>query len=463
MIGPALGQLRLRPAAFAGVATALVTAVGALTLFGTLAAARQAAPPGTGRAETGPGLLVIAAAFGEIAVLVAFFVLVNALGYAVRQQHRELTLLRTVAATPRQIRALVRRQTVLLTAVAAPAGWAAGTAGARWFLGELTARRMAPAGLHARLTLPVAAGSALLALLVALAATALAARRITRTAPAAALAESTTGTADRGSRAGLARTALGLIVLAGGGVLCTVIARQPAEKAGQATLLVTLLLLAGLALCGPALARALAALLGPPARLAAPRAGWLAAANLRGHAHRLSAAVVPITLLTGFSGTMLLMTRTVEHHLQGRAAAAGLATVTSPGDVWLRQAETGLLAGFTAVATVNTLAALTADRRREFALLALVGATRRQIARMLTVEALLTTAIGVLLGAAVAWTATAAFAHALTGTAAPAVPWAGFGRIAATALLLTAPGILLAGLRATAGPAVDRLTGGRRD
>ncbi|MFJ9617613.1 hypothetical protein [Streptomyces noursei] len=42
-----------------------------------------------GEVTAGPGLMVIAGAYGEIAVLVAFFVAVNALGFALRQQHRE--------------------------------------------------------------------------------------------------------------------------------------------------------------------------------------------------------------------------------------------------------------------------------------------------------------------------------------------------------------------------------------
>lgn len=100
MIPLALGQMRRRPAAFAGLAVALLLAIATLTLFGLLFAADSTTPAAARKAADGPGLMVIAGAFGEIAVLVAFFVVVNALGFAVRQQHRELALLRTIAATP---------------------------------------------------------------------------------------------------------------------------------------------------------------------------------------------------------------------------------------------------------------------------------------------------------------------------------------------------------------------------
>lgn len=122
----AAGQIRRRPAAFAGLAVALFLAVATVTLFGSLVAAQVTAPAAVARrAVAGPGLLLIAGAFGEIAVLVALFVVVNALGFTLRQQHRDLALLRTVAATPRQVRRLVRAQVAVTVLLAAVPGWAA--------------------------------------------------------------------------------------------------------------------------------------------------------------------------------------------------------------------------------------------------------------------------------------------------------------------------------------------------
>ncbi|WP_224282765.1 FtsX-like permease family protein, partial [Streptomyces sp. LS1784] len=276
--------------------------------------------------------------------------------------------------------------------------------------------------------------------------------------PAVALTEGAGGP----RRTGVLRLLTGVAVLAGGGLLLRLAASRPAgelDKAGQASLLGSLVLLVAVGLLGPVAARVLATVLGAPARVLVPRAGWLADANLRGYAARLSSAVVPVALLVGLSGTMLILTGTAEH----AARATGAETsVTKASDVWLREMELGLLVCFAAVSTVNTLVALTADRRREFALLRLVGATRPQLLRMLSVEAALTTAIGVLLGAAVAATASAAFSLAVTGSVVPVVPGPQCARVVLGAAGLTVPGIVGTGLWAVGGSAVEP-TGGERE
>ncbi|MEV5157735.1 FtsX-like permease family protein [Streptomyces sp. NPDC053728] len=455
MVALALGQMRRRPAAFTGLAVALLLAMATLTLFGSLFAADATTPADVRGAVSGPGPTVIAGAFGEISVLVAFFVVVNALGSALRQQHQELALLRTVAATPRQARRLVRGQVVATTLLMAPPGWVVGVAGARRFLAELQRLGMAAPGVRVP-SAPVPMLVALAAVLaVGLTASAVAARRISRVAPAAALAASST---EHG-RTGAPRLLAGIGVLAGGILLLRLAASRPAEqadKAGQAALLASLVLLIGVALTGPFAARLLTAALGAPLRALAPGAGWLADANLRGYARRLSSVVVPVALLVGLSGTMLIMTSTAEH-----AASPTANGVSSASDVWLRQAELALLACFAAVSTLNTLVAVTAERRREFALLRLVGATRPQLMRMLTAEAMLTAAVGVLLGSAVAGAASAAFSTAMTGSPVPSVPVAACWFIVAGAALLTVPGILATGLRAVHGPAAELVGRGR--
>ncbi|MFE4399374.1 FtsX-like permease family protein, partial [Kitasatospora sp. NPDC056808] len=158
------------------------------------------------------------------------------------------------------------------------------------------------------------------------------------------------------------------------------------------------------------------------------------------------------------SGTLLVLTGTAEHVVRATGAAT---SVTKQSDIWLREAELGMLVCFAAVSTVNTLVALTADRRREFALLRLVGATRRQLLRMLGVEAVLTTAIGVLLGAAVAAAASGAFSLAVTGSVVPVVPGAACAWVVLGAVVLTVPGIVGTGLWAVGGSAVE-MTGGER-
>ncbi|MFF3624056.1 FtsX-like permease family protein [Streptomyces sp. NPDC002467] len=81
----------------------------------------------------------------------------------------------------------------------------------------------------------------------------------------------------------------------------------------------------------------------------------------------------------------------------------------------------GLVLAFTAIAVVNTLAMSTAERVREFAMLRLAGAKRRQVLRMLRAEAVSVLLIGAVLGSGIALAVLTAFSVGMTGVAAPAV------------------------------------------
>ncbi|MFJ4677095.1 FtsX-like permease family protein [Kitasatospora sp. NPDC088783] len=83
----------------------------------------------------------------------------------------------------------------------------------------------------------------------------------------------------------------------------------------------------------------------------------------------------------------------------------------------------GLIITFVAIAVVNTLAMGIADRRHEFTALALAGATRRQIRRMLGWETTVAVTLATALGLAVALTVLSTYAEGITrGTAGAAVP-----------------------------------------
>ncbi|MEV7526033.1 ABC transporter permease [Streptomyces sp. NPDC091371] len=81
----------------------------------------------------------------------------------------------------------------------------------------------------------------------------------------------------------------------------------------------------------------------------------------------------------------------------------------------------GLVLAFTAIAVVNTLAMSTAERVREFGLLRLAGAQRRQVLGMLRAEALGVVLMGAVLGSGIALAVLTAFSVGMTGVAAPAV------------------------------------------
>ena len=433
MIKMAFGALRTRPASFAGLASALFLAVAAITMFGSMIAA--AATSG-GNSDLG----AIGGAFGEIVMIMATFVAVTTLGFAIRQQYRELALLRTVAATPRQVRRLIRFQVVGLILLVSPPAWLAGAIGARIFLSALVDRGLAPAGATVPGNpLPLLIAT-LATTLVGLLATVFATWRISHSTPSEAMAETSAET----SRIGWFRVLLGLIIVAGVGVLCSFLVDREPDEAAQAALLGALALMVALALLGPLLARIVVTLLGLPLRRAGggESGGWLAAANMRGHAHRLSSAVVPIALLVGLSTTFLAITGTIRHEVVGV-----LPDAVSDNDNWLRGVEVAMLALFGTVATLNTLISLTAARKREYALLTLLGATRRQLVRMLTAESLLTALTGVVLGTAIAAPVSIAFALSLSDNPIPYVSMGSYAPILIGAVVLAVVTEMAAGLR----------------
>ncbi|MFJ8961635.1 FtsX-like permease family protein [Lentzea sp. NPDC102401] len=96
----------------------------------------------------------------------------------------------------------------------------------------------------------------------------------------------------------------------------------------------------------------------------------------------------------------------------------------------------GVILGYVAISVSNTLVMSTAARRREFALLRLVGTGRRQIVRMMRAEALLTVGLAAVLGSLVAAVPLGVLSIGLIGTPLPAGPIGVYlGALAGAALL----------------------------
>ncbi|KDN80795.1 ABC transporter permease [Kitasatospora cheerisanensis] len=84
--------------------------------------------------------------FGGTATMTAVFVLAGTIALATGQRAREFALLRTIGATPRQVRRAIATEAVLVAPVASAIGVLPGLALARWWFGELVARGAVPAG-----------------------------------------------------------------------------------------------------------------------------------------------------------------------------------------------------------------------------------------------------------------------------------------------------------------------------
>ncbi|MFD4179123.1 FtsX-like permease family protein [Streptomyces anulatus] len=111
---------------------------------------------------------------------------------------------------------------------------------------------------------------------------------------------------------------------------------------------------------------------------------------------------------------------------------------------WSNNTMAGVLGGFAAIAAVNTLVMTVLDRRRELGTLRLVGSTRRQVLGMLRWESLLVSAVGVVLGSAIAAATLVPMMRGMTGES-PYVPPLLYGSFVAAAgglalLAVTLPG-----------------------
>ncbi|TWV39877.1 FtsX-like permease family protein [Streptomyces misionensis] len=274
-------------------------------------------------------LVSMGAAMGGTSLLVAVLVVVGTFALTVQQRHRELALLRAVAATPGQIRRLLGREALIVGAVAGTAGALLGLPLGDWLYSRFVALGAVPATLERSVGVfpPLAALAA--TLLGAWAAARIASRRITRTRPAEALAEAAT---ERARLAG-GRIGAGLVCLTGGIVLVVLLTSLRTEAASTpVTLLAVVVLCVSVALLGPLLVRPAALLLAGPLRLTG-HGGRLATANLRGNAARMASVVTPLTLLVGMTCTVLFVQTTLGEatHAQVREGIRADWVVTAQG------------------------------------------------------------------------------------------------------------------------------------
>ncbi len=82
--------------------------------------------------DNGRGFVVaLSSVFGGVTLLIAALVIAGTVGLSVKQRHRDIALLRAIAATPRQVRRMVVRETLAIGVVAAAAGIWPGSVGRR--------------------------------------------------------------------------------------------------------------------------------------------------------------------------------------------------------------------------------------------------------------------------------------------------------------------------------------------
>jgi putative ABC transport system permease protein len=174
-------------------------------------------------------VIVVSATFGGCAFLIAILVISGTVGLSVQQRHRDIALLRAVAATRRQVRRMILTETLMLAALAGAVGAWAGLAAAGWLRSQFVSRGFVPSSfaLHLSWLPPVAAAGGVM--IVAVMAGWIAGLRASRIRPVEVLREAAAG---RGGRlADMVRASLGIVLLAGGITLAGVAAHLTASAA----------------------------------------------------------------------------------------------------------------------------------------------------------------------------------------------------------------------------------------
>src|SRR4051794_8317337 len=275
-------------------------------------------------------LIAVSASFGGLAIFIALFVVAGTMSLSIQQREREIALLRAVAATPGQIRRMIAWEAAIVGFVGSAIGvWPGAVLGKK--LGEaLVDHGIAPANLSVKadwLPIVVAVGGGVLAALLAVLS---AGRRAAKVSPTLALSDA----AIEPRLIGPGRLIGGLLSLAGAVPLFLVSTTTNAPETAAATSeLTALFLVMAVGFLGPLLARAAAAVLGPPLARLAPVGGFLASANLRTATRRFSSASTPLVLTVGLSCTLLFSSTTIDHAVtqERHAGLAGELAVTGTG------------------------------------------------------------------------------------------------------------------------------------
>ncbi|MEX5633469.1 FtsX-like permease family protein [Parafrankia sp. FMc2] len=383
----AVRSLRHRYAAFTATFVAVLLGTALVGSFATLVETAAGPVP----AQDAESLTVMGAVVGGWGAVIVLFSVASTVGLTVGQRDVEIGLLRTIGATPRQARRLVRAETLGVCLMAAALGALLAAAGGRALLAALVAGDVVSdvefGGGAVSLPLTVAG-----ILAVCLVAAAIAGRRATRGPASVTAADDLAGA--RPTRRW--RVALALVLIAYGlgmGVVTVTVSGNSDDPydamatSGSSSLLVGV----GLALLGPLL-------LPVGARLARPflgggdGAGYLAGYTASRRAHLLGGVLGPVVVLTsGAVGTLMLV------GADGRTLVGEPPEGTETINL-LNNVVVGMISLFAAIMVVNSFAAVVAHRRAELRQLWLVGGTRAQIERSVVAEAALVAAVGVVLG-----------------------------------------------------------------
>jgi putative ABC transport system permease protein len=255
-------------------------------------------------------LIAVAGSFGGIATMTMMFVVASTLALAAQHREREFALLRGIGTTPGQVRRMILGEALLVSLPAVAVGVIPGTFLGRFLFDQLGTHGVAsPVIQFSQGWIPFAAGAGA-AVLAAIGAGLIAARKSAKIRPVEALAEASL---QRKWFSWL-RLLFGLLFLGGGLALLIVTATVMTGPLAGSTAGPSILCWAiGVALLGPFWTKAVLAFWRWPVQALTRVNGRLAIRNLSARSVAMSAAVMPIMLAVGISTANLYMQTTQVH------------------------------------------------------------------------------------------------------------------------------------------------------
>ncbi len=383
--GLAVGSIRHRRNSYLAGFVAVLLGSAVLTSFAALL--DIGLQPGIARKER-TTLIIMASVVGGWGAVVVGAAVATTLALTTRQRVRELALLRSIGATPRQVVRMITAEVAVVALLAVAIAAPIGTAGSVVLLhllestgqvGDSTPYRVGP------ITYGIGAGAPLVAAVLAafLTARRAAARRVRD-----GLFQAATG----GRTVGRVRKTAGWVLLAGGfgnAVTTLIVCRgaNPADSqsiASEGAIAGSI----GFALLAPVLLEWVVPRLD---RIFAAFGvgGRLAQLNLRERIQQAATPIMPVVIVTGIASGTLSM-QAVANEVSGEHLDKGTAL--------LNYVIVGIISALAAAMLVNMLVAATAERRREHAQLRLIGATPDQLLQALRIETAVVTGIGLVAG-----------------------------------------------------------------
>jgi len=265
---------------------------------------------GSPAAENGREFLIAtAASFGGFTLAVAMLVIAGTVGLTVAQRHRDIALLRAIAATPSQVRRMIVTETLLLAVAGGAAGAFGGVAAVGWVRSQLIARGLIPPSFRIHTSWLPWTGAVIAVTIVALPAAWVASIRASRIRPTQALREAAI---EQHTLTSVLRLALGVAALAGGVALVAVSDHLSASAAVGTSIGMVATFVIAVAFLAPWITLACAKACGAGLRcLGAP--GRLAAANLAASARRLSPVLTSLVLAIALGGSLWFMQTSIQH------------------------------------------------------------------------------------------------------------------------------------------------------